>query len=142
MSEDEQPYEVGYGKPPKSGQFVKGRSGNPKGRPKGSKNLASIVQRESRQPVRVNGPRGPRTVTKAELTVMQMGNKSAQGDARASRDFLQLLRWSEESLSSQTGPTTSHEADQEVVKDLYRRWKRSADDAASINPQPNQEESK
>lgn len=27
-------YEVGYGKPPKSGQFKKGQSGNPKGRKK------------------------------------------------------------------------------------------------------------
>lgn len=27
-------YEVGYGKPPVSGQFVKGRSGNPRGRPR------------------------------------------------------------------------------------------------------------
>lgn len=26
-------YEVGYGKPPKSGQFKKGQSGNPRGRP-------------------------------------------------------------------------------------------------------------
>ena len=28
------PHEVGYQKPPHHGRFVKGRSGNPKGRPK------------------------------------------------------------------------------------------------------------
>jgi hypothetical protein len=66
MPKDQQEYAVGYGKPPKSGQFAKGNSGNPNGRPKGSKNLASIVLRESRQPVRMNGPRGTRTVTKLE----------------------------------------------------------------------------
>jgi hypothetical protein len=57
MSKDEQPYEVGYGKPPANTRFPRGLSGNPKGRPKGSKNLATIALRESRQPVRVNGPR-------------------------------------------------------------------------------------
>ena len=33
-------YEVGYGKPPKHSRFRPGKSGNPKGRPKGSKNKA------------------------------------------------------------------------------------------------------
>ena len=31
-------YEVGYGKPPEASRFKPGRSGNPKGRPRGSKN--------------------------------------------------------------------------------------------------------
>ena len=37
MSKD---YKVGYGKPPSASQFKKGQSGNPKGRPKSSKNLS------------------------------------------------------------------------------------------------------
>lgn len=39
MSDD---YEIGYKKPPKNGQFKKGQSGNPKGRPLGSKNKKKV----------------------------------------------------------------------------------------------------
>ena len=55
MSKDEFPYEVGFSKPPESGRFKTGQSRNTKGRPKGSKNFATVVLREARQRVRVNG---------------------------------------------------------------------------------------
>ena len=36
-------YEVGYGKPPLHTRFQKGESGNPKGRPRGKKNMATLL---------------------------------------------------------------------------------------------------
>ena len=121
MSKDEPQYDVGYGRPPRSGRFTKGKSGNPSGRPRGSKNLANIVSRESRQPVRVNGPRGTRTVTKLEATVMQLINKAAQGELRATRELLPLVQQAEEAISSASAPLTVHELDQRVMQSLRRR---------------------
>ena len=121
MFEGDDLYEVGYGKPPRETQFKRGKSGNPKGRPKGSKNLTSIVLAESRREVQINGPRGSRKVTKLEATVMQLGNKSAQGDIRASRDFIALIKASEEAEASNDGTQALTELDRSVLENIRRR---------------------
>ncbi len=121
MADENAPYEIGYGKPPKTTQFAKGRSGNAKGRPKGTKNFASVVLKESRQPVRVNGPRGTRTVTKLEAAMMQIGTQAAQGELRAAREFFQLVDRSEQAISAESAPKTVAEMDRLVMESILRR---------------------
>jgi hypothetical protein len=136
MPNEDSEYEVGYGKPPKSGQFAKGHSGNPKGRPKGTKNFASVVLKESRQPVRVNGPRGTRTVTKLEAAVMQIGNKAAQGELRAAREFFHLIDRSEQVVSAATAPETLGEMDQLVMESILRRMEGIKSEKGDVPVQP------
>jgi len=126
MADEADSYQVGYGKPPRASRFQKGVSGNPKGRPKGTKNLSTIVLHECRQKVRVNSPRGSRIVTKLQAAVMQLGNKSAQGDLRASREFLALVQRSEESAACGAGPIPVGELDQQVMENLRRRMAKFA----------------
>jgi hypothetical protein len=133
MPEEGSTYEVGYGKPPKAGQFTKGRSGNKKGRPKGSKNLTSLILKESRQPVRINGPHGTRTVTKLQAIVMQLGNKSAQGDHRALREFLALVQRSEEVTATQPTQNDVHEADKKTMQSLLARLKAVSSDENALS---------
>src|SRR5580704_14217446 len=121
MPDEDRLYEVGYGKPPEFGRFPKGRSGNPKGRPRGSKNFASVVLRESRQRVRVSGSRGTRTVTKLEAAVMQIGNQAAQGKLPAARELFSLVQRSEEAVNSEAAPMSPDEMDQRVIETILRR---------------------
>jgi hypothetical protein len=61
--------EVAYNKPPQNFRFKKGRSGNPRGRPKGALNMATVLARILRKKVIIeeNGKR--KEVSKLEATI-------------------------------------------------------------------------
>jgi hypothetical protein len=82
--------EVGYGKPPSRTRFVKGQSGNPKGRPKGSQNLATILTKVGRERVKATENGRTRHITKFEAAMLQLMNKAVSGDLNAARV---LLSW-------------------------------------------------
>jgi hypothetical protein len=92
MADQDEDFEVGFKKPPKATQFKKGRSGNPRGRPKGSRNLATAFIAISREKMSVT-ERGRRLImTKGDVILHRMINEAITGDVRARRDYFQIYK--------------------------------------------------
>ena len=88
----DQEYEVGYGKPPKHTRFKNGRSGNPKGRPKGSRNFSTDAKNMLREPVALTGNGKRKKVSTQLAALMRLRAKALSGDARALDKFIELAR--------------------------------------------------
>jgi len=114
--------QVGYGKPPERTRFKTGRSGNPKGRPKGTLNMATVLARTLRAKVVVNENGKRRKITKLEAAIQQLTNKAASGDLKALQLLAGLVRSAEERSTSTTTPTAElGEADEMVILEILKR---------------------
>ena len=120
-------YAVGYGKPPRHSGFQKGRSGNPKGRPKGSKNFATLLTEALDEKVQVTEVGRRRRIAKRELVIKQLVNKSAAADLRAIKQLTDIVQ----GIEGRTGaahpppsPQAFTAADEEVIAELRKRIER------------------
>lgn len=101
-AEDEEAYAVGYKHPPLASRFQPGRSGNPKGRPKGSKNWSTILA-EAAGRQRTIGVGGKKVrMSGREAVAEQLVINAIKGDPKARRDFLNEMR-----LERQQQPSSS-----------------------------------
>lgn len=76
-------YDVGYGKPPKEKRFKQGKSGNAKGRPKGSKNTYTLLNDILNQKVTIREGEDSIRITKKIAMLTQLVNKGVKGDVKA-----------------------------------------------------------
>ena len=84
-------YEVGYGKPPKHTRFQPGQSGNPRGRPKRTKNLKTDLMEELGEKIVVREGGRPQKVSKQRALLKSVVNRAIQGDARATAIALSTM---------------------------------------------------
>jgi hypothetical protein len=82
---------VGYGRPPVNSQFKPGQSGNPRGRPKQQKNIATILDDALRKKIRIRRGNKVYSVTKLEAAFEVILNKALAGDHHAFAKLIQVL---------------------------------------------------
>ena len=122
MSDDDTNYEVGYGKPPKSGQFKKGQSGNPKGRPKGAKGFNASLKREMEAQITIQEHGQELSISKGSAAAKRLVNKALQGDITALKmlasfdNAMELAAVERGSAVSSIEPT---KLDHDILRDYY-----------------------
>jgi hypothetical protein len=110
-------YKVGYGRPPTHTQFRPGQSGNPAGRRKGVRNLATDVKRMLSTPVKVREGGRSRTRSTQEAALMVLRKKALDGDTRGLESMLALgMRYNDE---ADIGPALELAPDDEAILAAY-----------------------
>jgi len=110
-------YAVGKSKPPLHSRFKPGQSGNPKGRPKGKRNLRSELLEELSGTITIKENGRPVTVSKAHAIMKAMMSKAAAGDARTAQYLIDMalkLDTPEENSTTEAAP------DDEAILAAYR----------------------
>jgi hypothetical protein len=136
-------YEVGYRKTPEHTRFRKGRSGNPKGTPKGGwKKAPSLLARIDKalgQTATVRTGEGVTQMDVLDASLLAIAAKAARGDLKAMQ-FLHELRREAQALEP---PPADAEigADDQAILDTYLARRQSNDSFTEAAPaaEPRQE---
>jgi hypothetical protein len=110
-------------------KFRPGRSGNPRGRPKGARNVATQFLEE------MNAPASGMAISNLEAVIKAQASKAVAGDLRAIRDVLDRM-WKlemERSAASERA-IPFNDADREVIAEIHRRLSTPANDTIEVTP--------
>jgi Family of unknown function (DUF5681) len=110
---------VGYGSPPLHSRFKPGRSGNPRGRPKGSLNFASDLKNTLLAPVALNDGGRPRRVTTQKAALLRLREKALKGDVRALDKLLSYAITASSSAAKDT--TRSPSVEDQAILEAFRQ---------------------
>jgi uncharacterized protein DUF5681 len=137
-------YEVGYKRPPKETRFKKGNTANPRGRPRGSKNLATLLEEALNTQVETVEDGTRRRRTKRDVVIAQLVDQSANADLRATKLLLDMLHKLERAPASAGAETASSNPEIDIYELLRTKLARlalaQAGQAHAIDPSDNEDE--
>jgi hypothetical protein len=112
---------AGYKRPPQTSRFKAGRSGNPKGRPKGGRNLKTDLTAlmKKRIPIRQDGEM--RQVSGQEAILLSLFEKAVRGDLKASTQIITMLMKIDNRDPAPPEPAVVTDNDRAIVEDFLRR---------------------
>jgi Family of unknown function (DUF5681) len=114
-------YSIGFGRPPTETRFRPGRSGNPKGRPKGTRNIASMAREALERKISVTAGAHRRIMTVREAAYRRLAEKAISGDIKALVCLLSLEGETHQAESNQASPHASAERDLEIIQAFLER---------------------
>jgi hypothetical protein len=88
---DQRDYEIGFGRPPKATRFKPGESGNPRGRPKGSRPVGAVLQEVLRQRIPVTENGRTRRLPALEVMLRRLANEAMRSEPSAVKLMLSLV---------------------------------------------------
>lgn len=113
---------TGYKIPPKDTQFKPGKSGNPKGRPKGRKNTYTELSEVLSQKISITMDGKPVKINKRTAILLQAVNRAVKGELRAIQHILPyILAIDAENEHFDAIRETLSTNDQEILKNLKER---------------------
>jgi Family of unknown function (DUF5681) len=113
-------YDTGYGKPPKQYQFRPGQSGNPKGRPKGAKNAATLLQDILGRRIEVRTGSTLRKMTVLEAMLTRFAESALKGDTKSAAFLLQRYETPEAPDEHAINATAPDE--QEIIDAYFKAY--------------------
>ena len=121
--------DVGYRKPPKHTRFRPGRSGNPKGRPKGTKNFKTDLAEELQERILVREGGKAQAVSKQRAMLKRLTEKALQGDTRAASLIITIVaRFLDQSEDDDRSTPLTAE-DLRIIENFRARLAGNKDDA-------------
>jgi hypothetical protein len=129
-------YAVGYRRPPTHTRFAPGVSGNPRGRPRGSKNLKTDVLEEIGERVTVREGEKSRSISKQRAIVKAVVLRALRGDAKAVTTLIGLLLRFQESAPGEDVPIELAAEDLAILDRFAERAvaSRTTTAAAALKP--------